>query len=157
MGDSSSSKVKFIPDNPETHLPRIDPMTHEGIWATLDTGCNSTCHGKVWRQNAEKKLARLNMRMYKISDKSHDFNGIGTAQTTGKWYMPVGVKLADWNVDIPMTLKSDEIGDRTPLLVSCGDISHMGLDISLRHGTVQLLIMTGKSLRWLRTHFQAYP
>ena len=121
-------------------------MTHEGIWATLDTGCNSTCHGKVWRQNAEKKLAALNMRMHKISDKSHDFNGIGTAQTTGKWYMPVGVKLADWNVDIPMTLKSDEIGDRTPLLVSCGDISHMGLDISLRHGTVRLVDYDGEKL-----------
>ena len=37
-----------------------------------------------------------------------------------------------------MTLKSDEVGERTPLLLSCHDISHMGLDISMRDGTVRL-------------------
>ena len=37
-----------------------------------------------------------------------------------------------------MTLKSDGVGDRTPLLLSCHDISHMGLDSSTRSGTVRL-------------------
>ena len=50
----------------------------------------------------------------------------------------VGVCLTDWDVHIPMTLKSDEIGDQTPLLISCNDISHMGLEISMRKGEVRL-------------------
>ena len=127
-----------IPDQQPDHLPRVDPMTHEGIWATLDTGCNSTCHGSVWRENTQAKLARLNMQMVKLSDVSHSFKGIGQEQSDGKWYLPVGVSLTNWEVHIPMTLKSDEVGERTPLLLSCHDISHMGLDISMRDGTVRL-------------------
>ena len=71
-----------------------------------------------------EKLAKRNMRLLQISDTCHEFSGIGSAKTTGKWYMPVGVCLTDWDVHIPMTLKSDEIGDRTPLLISCNDLSH---------------------------------
>ena len=37
-----------------------------------------------------------------------------------------------------MTLKSGEVGDRTPLPLSCHDISHMGLDIAMRRETVRL-------------------
>jgi hypothetical protein len=37
-------------------LRTVDIYTSEGIWATLDEGCNATCHGEYWMRNAEAKL-----------------------------------------------------------------------------------------------------
>ena len=34
----------------------VDPIADEGVWAVIDDGCNSCCHGEVWRQNAEAKM-----------------------------------------------------------------------------------------------------
>ena len=34
----------------------VDPIEDEGVWAIIDDGCNSCCHGEVWRQNAEAKM-----------------------------------------------------------------------------------------------------
>lgn len=38
-------------------IPVANVFTDEGIWAILDSGCNTTCHGEVWAQNAERMLA----------------------------------------------------------------------------------------------------
>ena len=38
-------------------------MLHEVVWATLGTGCDSACHGSLWRENTVQKSAELNMRM----------------------------------------------------------------------------------------------
>ena len=34
----------------------VDPIADDGVWAIIDDGCNSCCHGEVWRQNAEAKM-----------------------------------------------------------------------------------------------------
>ena len=43
-------------------LPVVDILEDPGIWACLDEGCNSNCHGKIWRENAEMKLDLRNSR-----------------------------------------------------------------------------------------------
>ena len=37
-------------DNQTLSLRVVDPIADEGVWATIDDGCNSCCHGEVWRQ-----------------------------------------------------------------------------------------------------------
>ena len=43
-------------DNQTLSLQVVDPIADEGVWAIIDDGCNSCCHGEVWRQNAEAKM-----------------------------------------------------------------------------------------------------
>ena len=43
-------------DNRTLSLRVVDPIADEGVWAVIDDGCNSCCHGEVWRQNAEAKM-----------------------------------------------------------------------------------------------------
>lgn len=40
-------------------MPMIDTFIDKGIWAVLDSGCNTTCQGEVWAPNAQKKLPDL--------------------------------------------------------------------------------------------------
>ena len=64
---SSTAFVSFreqpmhIKDNQTLDLRVVDPIADEGVWAIINDGCNSCCHGKVWRQNveAEMKVLRL--------------------------------------------------------------------------------------------------
>ena len=42
-------------DNHIQSLRVVDPIADEGVWAIKDDGCNSCCHGEVWRQNADAK------------------------------------------------------------------------------------------------------
>ena len=43
-------------DNVALSLRVLDPIADDGVWAIIDDGCNSCCHGDVWRQNAEAKM-----------------------------------------------------------------------------------------------------
>ena len=43
-------------DNQTLNLRAVDPIVDDSIWAYIDDGCNSCCHGEVWRQNAEVKM-----------------------------------------------------------------------------------------------------
>ena len=59
---SSTALVSFqrqpmkFDDNRTLSLRVVDPIADEGVWAVIDDGCNSCCHGEVWRQNAEAKM-----------------------------------------------------------------------------------------------------
>ena len=46
-------------DNQTLNLRVVDPIEDDGVWATVDEGRNSCCHGEVWRQNAEAKMKVL--------------------------------------------------------------------------------------------------
>ena len=39
----------------EGDLRVVDMLDDDGIWAMLDEACNTTCHSKAWRLNAEEK------------------------------------------------------------------------------------------------------
>ena len=43
-------------DNQTLNLRVVDPIADESVWVIIDDGCNSCCHGEVWRQNAEAKM-----------------------------------------------------------------------------------------------------
>ena len=34
-------------DNQTLNLPVVDPIADHGVWAIIDEGCNSRCHGDV--------------------------------------------------------------------------------------------------------------
>ena len=42
-------------DDDHKELPIVDIFEHPGIWVCLDEGCNSSCHGKEWADNADAK------------------------------------------------------------------------------------------------------
>ena len=47
-------------DNQTLNLRVVDPFEDDGVWA-IDEGCNSCCHGEVWRQKAEMKMKVLGL------------------------------------------------------------------------------------------------
>ena len=48
----------FVPRNLEVEvtLERIDIYQDRRLFALLDAGCDRSCHGVFWRQNADMKL-----------------------------------------------------------------------------------------------------
>ena len=87
----------------DTQTLNLDPFADEGVWAISDNGCNSCCHGEVWRQNAETK-----MKVRKAST----FNGIGTSTTSGKLKIPMAIRLQESDMVIVGCVHSHEIPEK---------------------------------------------
>ena len=68
-------------DNQTLNLRVADPIEDEGVRANIDDGCNSCCHGEVWRQNAEAKMKVLGLHSIWLHRKATPFNGVGTSTT----------------------------------------------------------------------------
>ena len=87
---SSTAFVSFreqamhFTDYQTVNLRVVDPIAHEGVWEMIDDGCNSCCHGGVWRQNAEAKMKVLRLQPIWVHRKATTFNGVGTSATSGK-------------------------------------------------------------------------
>ena len=62
-------------DNQTLNLRLVDPIADEGVWAVMDDGCNSCCHGEVWRQRAEAKMKLLRLHPIWLHRKATTFNG----------------------------------------------------------------------------------
>ena len=71
-------------DDPTLSLRDVDPTADEGVWAIVDDGCNSCCHGEVWRQNAEATMKVLRLQPIWEHRKATTFNGVGTSTTSGQ-------------------------------------------------------------------------
>ena len=71
-------------DNQTLSLRVVDPIADDRVWAIIDDGCNSCCHGEVWRQNAETKMKVLGLHPIWLHRKATTFNGVGTSTTSGK-------------------------------------------------------------------------
>ena len=41
-------------DNQTQNFRVVDPIADDGVWAIIDDGCNSCCHGEVWRQTLKQ-------------------------------------------------------------------------------------------------------
>ena len=62
----------------EADLPLIDPKKDDwNLWALLDEGCNSTCHGEQWRIHAQAVLKRRGYAPMRLSESKSSFSGIG--------------------------------------------------------------------------------
>ena len=80
-------------DNQTLSLRAADLIADEGVWAIVDDGCNSCCHGEVWRQNAEVKMKVVGLHPIFLHRKAATFNDVGTSTTNGKPNIPTGVTL----------------------------------------------------------------
>ena len=64
----------------EGDLRVVDLLEDEGIWAVLDEGCNTTCHSKAWRLNAEEKYLKMGYCVeWQQADK--EYHGVGDRPT----------------------------------------------------------------------------
>ena len=70
--------MHFVVDQ-TLNLRVVDPIADEGDWAIIDDGCNSCCHGEVWRHNAEAKMKVLRLQHIWVHRKATTFNGVGTS------------------------------------------------------------------------------
>ncbi len=68
-----------------TQLRIVDPYEDPHIWAVVDDGCNSSYHTRLWRDNAEKKFAKLNFQCHFVSSETTTLKGVGEKKTIGKW------------------------------------------------------------------------
>ena len=81
-------------DNQTLSLRVVDPIVDEGVWAIIDDGCNSCCHGEVCRKYAEVKIqVLLGFYVIWLHGKVTTCNGVGTSTTNGKPNIPIGVAL----------------------------------------------------------------
>ena len=97
----SESTPMHFKDNQTLKLRVVDPIADEGVWAIVDDGCNSCCHGEVWRQNAETKMKVSGLHPIWLHRKATIFNGVGTSTTSGKLKIPMAIRLQESDMVIP--------------------------------------------------------
>ena len=122
-----------------TNLRVVDPLTDPHIWAIADDGCNSCCHGELWRINAEEKWKNLGFKCYFRNKAPMSFDGVGSTQTHGKVKMHMALRLEETGLILPSTLSSHEIPKKvTPLLLSQALQAHLGMTKCVRRGSITL-------------------
>ena len=120
-----------------THLRVVDPLTDPHIWAIADDGCNSCCHGELWRINAEEKWKNLGFKCYFRNKAPMSFDGAGSTQTRGKIKVPMALRLEENGLILPSRLSSHEIPKKvTPLLLSQALQAHLGMTKCVRRGSI---------------------
>ena len=142
---SSTAFVSFrerpmhFKDNQTLNLRVVDPIAHEGVWAIIDDGCNSCCHGEVCRQNAEAKMKVLGLHPIWLHRKATTFNGVGTSRTSGKLKIPMAIRLQESGMVIPGCVHSHESPEKThPFLVSQACQAKLGMTKRVRDSSITL-------------------
>ena len=119
----------------------VDPLEDEGVWAIVDDGSNSCCHGQIWRKNAEAKWKKLGFKCILKNSKRHVFGGIGSGSThsSGKYRMPFAMQLMQSRLNLPGAIDSHEIADKShPMLLSQTAQAKFGFIKNIRRGTLTL-------------------
>ena len=121
-------------------LRRVDIYQDKGVWATLDEGCNSNCHGRAWARNAEDKFELMGLFPEWVHHQKKSYNGVGggDASTIGKKKFPYSI--VGTTSRVSGCLESHELGDadHVPLLLSLPAQSKLGLCKDLAKGTCRL-------------------
>ena len=132
-------------------LPWVDIYEDPGIWAVLDEGCNSTCHGEQWARNAEMKLNKLGYRVRWINRDPKTYKGVGQSRTVGKKCFPFAIELIPTSLRVPGTLTSHELKQEvTPLLLSLPAQARLGLCKDERDGTMTMKDYPGQQVKLFR-------
>ena len=99
------------------------------LLAMHGTGCTDSVRPTAWRKGAEKKLARLGLRMLRILLRRVTFRGLaGThAETVATWRMPVGIN------GMRTEMAASEIEGSMPTLVSQSDLDRWGCNLYLAY------------------------
>ena len=141
-------KPMHVNDNQTLNLRVVDPIA-DVVWAIIGDGCNSCCHGEVWRQNAGTKMKVLGLRPIWLHRKATTFNGVGTSTTGGKVQIPMAVRLHESDVVTPGCVHSHEIPDKShPLLMSQSCQAKMGMTKRVRDGSITLDDYTTTHNHW---------
>ena len=125
------------------NLREVDILEDDGVWAILDEGCNTTCHSKEWRVNAEKKLLAKGFTMeYCHSEKS--YNGVGGTATKASmmFRIPFAIEVGPEYKSLAGVIESFELetppGHFVPMLISLSNQATLGLVKDMRTGTAVL-------------------
>ena len=100
------------------NLRVVDPIAAEGVRAILDGGCNSGCHGEVWRQNAETKMKVMGLRPFWLHRTATIFCGVGTSTTSGKLKIPMAIRPQESDMVILGCVHFTDSGETHRLFVS---------------------------------------
>ena len=135
-------------------LEQVDPFGHEGIFALLDEGCNSSCQTRSWRINAELKLKRgPRLAMKDTPRTAGTYRGIGGAETTCRKIVPICLKMEPCGLTVSGSIATNEIDGRDfPLLLSLQVRQKLGLKKDTRKGIVELTDYPGQFLRLYQHH-----
>ena len=98
-------------DKCSTSLRVVDPYTDPDVWAIVDDGCNSCTHSDAWRINAEEKWEKLGFKPYISDKKITNFSGVGSSPSTGKWELPLALRLVESGLLLEGTFGSHEIAN----------------------------------------------
>ena len=137
------------PENPmpvvgiNHRLREVDMLADPGVWAILDEGCNTTCHSKAWRLNAQEKLLNKGFTM-EICDANKTYNSVGANATkASKMYrIPFAIEVGPCHKSLCGVIESYELETGNdhfvPMLISLSNQSTMGLVKDMRAGTATL-------------------
>ena len=125
----------------EGDLRVVDLSEDEGIWAVLDEGCNTTCHSKAWRLNAEEKYLKMGYCVeWQQADK--EYHGVGDRPTkaSSMYLFPFSVDTTGYCKGLSGVVESFELDHQSfvPLLLSLGNQATLGLIKDMRAGKVWL-------------------
>ena len=101
----------------------VDPVADEDVWATIDDGCNSCCHGEVWRQNAETEMKVLGLHPIWMLRKATTFHDVGTSTTSGKLKILMAIRLQESDMVIPRLRAFARNPEKDTSLVSVSGMS----------------------------------
>ena len=136
-----AAMMPIIP-GPSKLLREVDIMEPSGsIWATLDEGCNTTCHSKAWRLDAERKFIEQGFVVERYDSKK-EYHGVGDkpVETKHCYMFPFNISLGPEQRSLAGVLSSQELGHEgfVPLLLSLPNQCTMGLVKDMRNGTCYL-------------------
>jgi hypothetical protein len=114
-------------------------MLDEGVWAIVDEGANSCCHGDEWRRNAEDKIYNKGFRFNAVHHRATEFKSIGNRRTTGLWNVPLGFTLQDTRDTYQGVCHSHELANcKFPMLLSQSVQAHLHFIKDMAQGTIML-------------------
>ena len=126
-------------------------MESQYVWAIVDEGCSSCCHGEYWLENAREKWRKIGYRPEVVDNSYSTSNGIGIGLTKGKYALPFAVITQRSGIPLPGVLESSSVGDSsTPLLLSQAVQAKFGFRKDIRRGTIELIDYEGESLKVVR-------
>ena len=126
---------------PSRALREVDIMEDGSVWATLDEGCNTTCHSRQWRENAESKFLNYGFVVERYDSKKQ-YHGVGDkpVETKHCYMFPFNICLGPKQRSLAGVLSSQELTHEgfVPLLLSLPNQCTMGLVKDMRNGTCVL-------------------
>ena len=89
----SQKSVGFNWKRNQPGLPTVDLRTSDKLFATLDEGCNSTCHTVGFAERAREVLQGYGRIFGELEGEGTSYKGLGTIKSKGKRAIPWGIEM----------------------------------------------------------------